>query len=80
MLKNVFSAYDTDGSGSVDLDEFVNSASFKNSHLASSADSMFELVDKDSSGEITLDELMKVYFRYASKKDLQAMHVSTTSS
>jgi Ca2+-binding EF-hand superfamily protein len=54
ILKKMFDSFDVDGSGTVDLEEFVNSPIFKSSHLASNADSMFEAVDKDSSGEVNV--------------------------
>ena len=75
VLKTMFESLDADRSGSVDVDEFINSPAFQMSHLAASADSMFSAVDVDASGEITLNELFQAYFRFATKKDIDAMTV-----
>ncbi len=72
-MKSMFESFDVDGSGTVDLEEFVNSPVFKSSHLAANSDGMFDMIDKDKSGDITVDELFAAFFRFASKRELQAM-------
>lgn len=60
-LKRMFDEIDTDGSGAVDLEEYMASDMFSGL-LPTVAKSLFKAVDADGSGELELEELLAVAF------------------
>eukprot|EP00753_Platysulcus_tardus_P022466 PLAT9620.1.p1 GENE.PLAT9620.1~~PLAT9620.1.p1 ORF type:complete len:1763 (-),score=707.77 PLAT9620.1:73-5361(-) len=72
-LKQIFDSLDTDGSGEVDINEFVSSSVWSDSEKASNLNRMFESLDFDQSGTLTIDELMTVCFPRASKQQIRDM-------
>lgn len=72
QLKAVFDQEDTDESGEVSFSELAKS--FQGSNLDGQADTLFQKLDVDGDGTLTFMEYMKLYYPYASKKDLEIMH------
>lgn len=64
-LRKMFNAMDEDASGSVDIEEFVSSASLNSTHMFVNATSMFGSIDRDGSGSISFAELLAVAFPQA---------------
>lgn len=72
-LKLLFDSMDTDGNGSINLQEFLTSPKWQSNHLSATAGSVFNTVDTDGDGNITLKELLRVAFPSASKEHRRDM-------
>jgi WD40 repeat protein/Ca2+-binding EF-hand superfamily protein len=72
-LRKLFNSIDEDASGSIDVEEFVNSPALKSTHMFVNAESMFGSIDRDESGTISFGELLAVAFPQASRKNLNKM-------
>jgi hypothetical protein len=72
-LKSVFDLLDVDGSGSVDIREFVSSRAWKDSGFPQLAPSVFESIDRDKDGFISLRELCLVVFPNTSATEVERM-------
>ena len=51
-LKMLFDSIDEDGSGEIELQEFLTSHSWQASHLSSTASTVFNTIDSDSDGKV----------------------------
>merc|ERR1711871_1703229 len=60
---------DKDGSGSVELDEFL--ASQENSHISDHMTGMFRAMDKDKDGTVDIEEMCSVVFHKAPPRELR---------
>lgn len=72
-LKMMFDSMDEDGSGEVDLHEFLSSPTWQRSHLAGTASTVFNTIDNDSDGSISLTELLSITFPGAKPSERRAM-------
>jgi Ca2+-binding EF-hand superfamily protein len=72
-LRKLFNSIDEDASGSIDVEEFVNSPALKSTHLFDNAASMFSSIDRDESGTISFAELLTVAFPQASRTNRKKM-------
>ncbi len=72
-LRKLFNAIDDDASGSIDVEEFVNSPALSSTHLFMNATSMFESIDRDASGTISFGELLAVAFPQATRANVKQM-------
>lgn len=60
-LKNSFDTIDVDGSGSIDIDEFLESIGEQRSPFT---DKVFKAIDIDASGSIEFDEFVRILATY----------------
>ena len=72
-LRKLFNSIDEDASGSIDVDEFVNSPALNSTHMFMNATSMFGSIDRDASGTISFGELLAVAFPQASRQHVKDM-------
>jgi len=68
----LFAGFDTDGSGDVDMQEFIRSTAWQRSPIASSLQSMFDSIDKDQSNLITLPEFLQAVFPLARGSEIRS--------
>jgi len=61
-FKRMYHEIDQDGSGTINIEEFMNSDSFRSSQMFFMSKSVFKSLDKDGSGDIEIDELLPVVF------------------
>jgi Ca2+-binding EF-hand superfamily protein len=67
----MFDTIDSDRSGSIDMEEFLNSAELGTHISGEVAKALFRALDKDKSGDITLMELLRAAFPDATHAQFQ---------
>ena len=68
-MRHKFKEMDKDGSGSVELDEFLESQ--KSSHIGDHMTGMFRAMDKDKDGTVDIAEMCSVVFHKAPPRELR---------
>jgi len=61
-FKRMYHEIDQDGSGTINIEEFMHSDSFRSSQMFYMSKSVFKSLDSDGSGDIEIDELLPVVF------------------
>ena len=74
-IADLFDGFDHDGSGEIDVDEFLDSDSWRSMSGVSQDElvSVFESIDGDESGTVSLLEMFKIAFPMATGEQIREM-------